>query len=258
MTTANQILSYLESLAPRSQAMDWDNCGLLCGRGGKEVKKILVALDPFEGVAAEAAELGADLLVTHHPLIFRPAQSVTDQTSVGRTILLLARNDIAAINLHTNLDVAEEGVNHVLAHKLSLKDISVIEPTAPGIGLLRQGTVEEQPLDCFLRQVKDALHTPVLRYADGGRPVRRVACGGGSCASELRSVHRAGCDTFVTADAKYNDFWVARDLGITLIDAGHFYTENPVCTYLHRKLREAFPEIEVIISNSHRDCMNFF
>ena len=263
MTTVSNVLSFLNTLAPQSRAMDWDNGGLLCGRRDKEVHRILVALDPFEDVAAEAAEIGAELIVTHHPLIFHPITAVTDETAIGRTILLLAKHDIAAINLHTNLDLAPEGVNDVLSKRLGLENAQIVEPTDTDDagrqwGLLRCGTVAEQPLEQFLQFVKDVLGTPVLRYADGGRPVHRVACGGGSCADEIGSVSRAGCDTFVTSDAKYNDFWDARDLGITLIDAGHFYTENPVCTYLCRKLEEAFPEIEVAISKQHRDCMKFF
>lgn len=263
MTTVSQVLSFLNTLAPQSRTMDWDNGGLLCGRGCKAVHRILVALDPFENVAREAAEIGAELIVTHHPLIFRPVSAVTDETAVGRTILLLAKQDIAAINLHTNLDLAPEGVNDVLSKRLDLENVQMIAPTDTDDagrqwGLLRCGTVTEQPLEQYLRFVKEVLGTPVLRYADGGKPVHRVACGGGSCADEIMRVYHAGCDTFVTSDAKYNDFWDARDLGITLIDAGHFYTENPVCTYLCRKLTEAFPEIQVTISKKHRDCMKFF
>lgn len=263
MTTVSNIYTYLNALAPQSRSMDWDNGGLLCGRGSKEVHRILVALDPFEDVAMEAAEMEAELIVTHHPLIFRPITTVTDETAIGRTILLLAKHDISAINLHTNLDLAPEGVNDVLSKRLGLENVQIMDPTDTDDagrqwGLLRCGTVAQKPVEQYLQFVKEVLGTPVLRYADGGKPVHRVACGGGSCADEIGSVSRAGCDTFVTSDAKYNDFWDARDLGITLIDAGHFYTENPVCTYLCRKLAEAFPEIEVTISKQHRDCMKFF
>ena len=93
---------------------------------------------------------------------------------------------------------------------------------------------------------------------DCGKPVRKVAVGGGSCAGEMRQAIVAGCDTFVTADIKYNQFWDAKALGINLIDAGHFHTENPVCRYLTQQLREAFPEITVTMSTGHRDCAKFF
>ena len=110
----------------------------------------------------------------------------------------------------------------------------------------------------FLNHVKQQLGCPGLRYVDGSKPVRRVAVGGGSCASELMDAAAAGCDTFVTADVKYNQFWDAQELGINLIDAGHFYTENPICPVLAEKLQHNFPEITVQLSQSHRDCMKFF
>ena len=114
------------------------------------------------------------------------------------------------------------------------------------------------PLSEFLVLVKDRLHTPVLRYADGGKPVHRVAVGGGACSGYIAQAIAAGCDTFVTSDIKYNDFWEAKERGLNLIDAGHFYTENPVITVLAQKIAAQFPEITVKISESHRDCMKFW
>ena len=253
MAKAKDILQFIESIAPTELKMDWDNMGLLCGRGDKEVRTILVALDPFPHVCQEAAEIGADLLVTHHPLIFEVLKAVTDQATVGQAIMTLIRSDITAINAHTNLDCAEGGVNDMLAERLELKDISVIGSEH----LLRAGNYESSLPD-FLEQVKTRLGCEGLRYVDGGRPVRKVAVGGGSCGSELQEVIEAGCDTFVTADIKYNQFWDAKAFGINLIDAGHFHTENPVCAVLAEKLQAAFPEIKVILSKSHTDCMKFY
>ena len=263
MATVNDILRFLETLAPRSMKMDWDNVGLLCGSPAASVTKILVALDPFEGVCEEAAAWGAELIVTHHPLIFQPINAITDQTSIGRSIRLLCRKDISAVNAHTNLDCVPGGVNDILAQKLGLSGISVINPNGVDEngnewGLLRQGCVEEQLLVQFLSHVKAALGCDGLRYMDGGKPVRKVAVGGGACASELMDAYRAGCDTFVTSDVKYNQFWDAKDLGLTLIDAGHFHTENPVTGYLAAQISAAFPEVEVKISETHRDCMKFY
>lgn len=263
MATVADILKYMETIAPRNMKMDWDNVGLLCGSQNMEVSKILVALDPFEHVCQEAADWGAELIVTHHPIIFHPLKAVTDDTSIGRSILQLCRHGIAAINAHTNLDQAPGGVNDVLAQTLGLENIEVIN--ACGIdedgnqwGLLRSGEVHEQPLDTFLHHVKEALDCQGLRYVDGGKPVRKVAVGGGSCGSGMLDALRAGCDTFVTADIKYNQFWDARDLGLNLIDAGHFASENPAVLMLAEKLRATFPEIEVKISEKHHDCMKFY
>ena len=263
MTTVGDILSYLETLAPRSMKMDWDNVGLLCGGKSRPVMKVLVALDPFEGVCEEAAQWGAELILTHHPLIFSPLKSVTDETSIGRAVQLLCANSISAINAHTNLDCAPGGVNDCLARTLGLSDVQVIAPSGVDElgrpwGLLRQGTVEAQPLSDFLPKVKSALNCEGLRYVNGGKPVHRVAVGGGACASELMDAVNAGCDTFVTADVKYNQFWDAKDLGLNLIDAGHFPTENPVTALLAEKIAAQFPEVTVKISETHRDCMKFF
>ncbi len=263
MTKVKDILDFLETIAPSYMKMDWDNVGLLCGDENQCIQKVLVALDPFEGVCREAEEIGADLLLTHHPLIFRAPGAVTTQTELGRSILFLAKNDISAVNAHTNLDCAPGGVNDVLAEKLGLQNISVIDPNGNDEhgrpwGLLRQGTVTEQPLSGFLKFVKDNLGCSGLRYADGGKPVHRVAVGGGACGSEIEAAAKAGCDTFVTADVKYNQFWQAKEQGMNIIDAGHFPTENPVCAVLADKIRKAFPEISVVLSQEHTDCVKFF
>lgn len=253
MATASSILQFIESIAPTALKMDWDNVGLLCGRGDKEVRTILVALDPFPHVCDEAVEVGADLLITHHPLIFEPLKAVTSDSTIGQSLMKLIANDIAAINAHTNLDCASGGVNDTLAERLELTDISVIGSEH----LLRGGNFTSS-LPAFLEHVKTKLGCEGLRYVDGGKPVSRVAVGGGSCGSALFEVIAAGCDTFVTADIKYNQFWDAQAYGINLIDAGHFHTENPVCAVLADKLQKAFPDVQVILSKKHGDCVNFY
>ena len=263
MTTVNDILKFIETLAPKSMKESWDNVGLLCGSTKQPVHKILVALDPFESVCKEAADWGADLLVTHHPVIFQPAKAVTDDDSVGRALLQLIRSGISAINAHTNLDCAPGGVNDVLAAKLGLVDTTVMNPKGVDDegrpwGLLRHGFVETQNLQDFLAHVKDALDCNGLRYVEGSTSVHHVAVGGGSCAGALREVADLGCDTFVTAVVRYNQFWDAKELGINLIDAGHFCTENPVVPVLAEKLQAAFPGVEVKISENHTDCMKFY
>lgn len=263
MTTVKDIIAFMETIAPQSKKESWDHVGLQCGRESKQVRTVLVALDPFEDVADEAAEIGADLILTHHPLIFHPLYALTDSTAIGRTISTLVRHDIAAFHAHTNLDIAPEGVNHCLAKTLGLENIAVIDPletdrTGAVWGLMRRGTTQEQALEDFLPKVKQALQAPGLRYASGGKRVHHVAVGGGACGAEWPAALRAGCDTFITSDVRYNDFWDARDAGLNIIDAGHFYTENPVCTYLQEIISAAFPEVNVVISQKHRDCMKYY
>lgn len=260
MITVGDILNYMESVAPRYMQYEWDNTGMLCGSRSKTVKKILVALDPFEEVCREAAEEGADLLITHHPLIFSAPKAINDETDMGRAIMVLIQNGITAVNAHTNLDCAPHGVNDTLAAVLGLSDVSIVDPKGddPQYGLLRMGTVPVQSLESFLPLVKKRLGCKGLRYVDCGKPVHKVAVGGGSCGSDLPDAISAGCDTFVTADVKYNQFHDAKAAGINLIDAGHFHTENPVCAVLAKKLWSAFPEVEVILSKKLADPTNFF
>ena len=255
MTTVNDILNYIETIAPRELKMDWDNVGLNCGSRSSSVSKVLVALDPFEHVCQEAADWGAELLVTHHPLIFHPLPMVTDDAAITRGLMILVKNDISHICAHTNLDCAPGGVNDVLAAVLGLENVESLGAYG---GMIRCGLVPEQTLEQFLGFVKEKLHCDGLRYCDGGKPVRKVAVGGGSCSDGLYDTILAGCDTFVTSDVKYNCFWDAYEQGLNLIDAGHFHTENPVVTVLAEKLRAAFPEVEVKISEKHHDCMKFY
>ena len=264
MATVKEILEFVESVAPVYMKMSWDNVGLLCGRKERPVKKILVALDPFRSVIEEAIEISADLIVTHHPLIFgEEVKAVNEDTETGRCLLLLMENGIAAINAHTNLDQAPGGINDVLARTLGLSNVEVLSPDGTDTmgrpyGLLRAGDVEEQSLSQFLSTVKEQLGCEGLRYCDGGKPVRRVAVGGGSCGGAFAEAAAHGCDTLVTADVKYNQFRSAFEAGINLIDAGHFHTENPTMPVLAEKLRSAFPDVEVIFSENHGDCMRFY
>ena len=255
MTTVADILQFIETLAPRSMKMDWDNVGLNCGSRSAPVTKILVSLDPFEHVCQEAVQWGADLLVTHHPLIFRPIPMVTDDAAITRGLMELIRHDISHICAHTNLDCAPGGVNDALAAALGLKNVESLGAYG---GMMRCGDVPEQTLNEFLGFVKGKLHCDGLRYCDGGKPVRKVAVGGGACSDGLYDAICAGCDTFVTSDVKYNNYWDAKEQGLSIIDAGHFHTENPVVAVLADKIAAAFPDVDVKISETHTDCMKYY
>lgn len=254
MPTAREIESALYALAPKALAAEWDNVGLLVGDGDREVRRVLVALDVTEAVAEEAGRIGAGLIVAHHPVIFHPAKSVTDRDPAGRLLLRLVRSETAAVCMHTNLDAARGGVNDALAAALGLEHAA---PAAEG-GIERVGTLPEAlALPDFLARVKAALRPNGLRYVDGGRPVRKVAVGGGACGDFLWEAAALGCDAFVTADLKYNHFLDAQALGLTAIDAGHFPTEDVVCPALVRYLGERFPGLTIQKSSSHREAIQY-
>lgn len=260
MAEVREIYQALDHWAPFSIQMDFDNAGFLVGRGDRDVKRLLVALDVTEEVAEEAAELGCQLVVAHHPVIFQPVRSVTDADPTGRTLLRLAERGVAAICAHTNLDAVQGGVNDCLAQALGLRDLEQLHqegvlPNGTPWGIGRVGAAHQAGLSAaaYAAYVKGRLNAASVRYVDGGKPVSRVAVGGGSCGSMLEDALRAGCDTFVTADVKYDVFLSAKASGINLMDAGHYATENVVCPKLADFLQERFPSIEVLRSSRHSE-----
>ena len=262
MTTVGEVYGFLQEKAPFELQESFDNSGFLVGRGGTQVSKILVALDITEQVVDEAAEQGAQLIVAHHPVIFGGVKSITDKTVTGRVLLSLAERGIAAICAHTNLDAVEDGVNDALAFRLGLTDIEQLKQEgvdgqgrAYGIG--RVGHVSEQLLYDFAMSVKRLLGSNGIRLVDGGRPVHKVAVGGGSCADMMDVVLAKDCDTFITADVKYNHFLEAKAQGLNLIDAGHFPTEDVVCPVLRDWLSERFPQVSVSISRRHHEVFSY-
>ena len=262
MTTVGEVYEFLQEKAPFELQEDFDNAGFLVGREGVQVSKILVALDITEQVVDEAAEQGAQLIVAHHPVIFGGARSITDRTVTGRVILSLAEWGIAAICAHTNLDSVEGGVNDALALRLGLTGIEQlkqegVDKQGRAYGIGRVGRVSEQPLYDFAMGVKRLLGSNGIRLVDGGKPVRKVAVGGGSCGDMLVDALEKGCDTFVTSDVKYNYFLEAKAQGLNLIDAGHFPTENVVCPVLRNWLAERFPQVSVSISKRHHEVFSY-
>ena len=262
MTDVKTVFAFLQEKAPFELQLGFDNAGFLVGRADAEVSRILVSLDITEPVIQEAAGLGAQLIVAHHPVIWGGAKTVTDQTPTGRKLLAMAERHIAAICAHTNLDAVADGVNDALARRLGLADIAQLKQDGVDgqgrpYGIGRVGTVEEQPLETFARFVKERLGSNGVRLVDGGRPVRKVAVGGGSCSDMMGDALALGCDTFVTADVKYDGFLDARALGINLIDAGHFPTEDVVCPVLREWLAQRFPGVEVSISQVHREVFTY-
>lgn len=264
MATVREVYQYLDGLAPFSIQMDFDNAGFLVGRGDRPAGKILVSLDITEEVAAEAAEVGAGLIVSHHPVIFHPVKSLTDATADGRILLALAEQGVAAICAHTNLDAVAGGVNDALALRLGLEGVEQLEPAGTDAsgrpyGIGRVGAVPGTPMyaPAFAAFVKEALGANGVRYVDARRPVRRVAVGGGACGDMLPRAAALGCDTFVTSDVKYNGFLDAKAMGVNLIDAGHYPTENVVVPVLCKWLAAGFPGAEILPSRRHKEVFSY-
>lgn len=263
MATVNEIFELLNKFAPIERKMDFDNVGFLVGSGETEVTKILTALDITEDVVQEAIDIGAQLIVSHHPMFFS-LKSVNDGDAIGRKIVKLIRNGISAICMHTNLDAADGGVNDALACTVGLNDIELlaVEGTDSNgndyccgrIGVLRQKT----DMASFMETVKAALNTSGLRYYDSGREVNKVAVVGGSGGSYLELAYKQDCDTLLTADIKYDVFLQAKEMGMNVIDGDHFCTENVVIPVVRRLLEMSFPDVDTVVSKVHCQTVKFF
>ena len=258
MATVKEIYALLDRKAPFRYQMDFDNAGFLVGRGDAQVSGILVALDITPAVIQEAVDKNCQLIVAHHPVMncrWTPVQTIRSDTAQGHLFLKLLRGHVSAICMHTNLDIAWGGVNDALAQRLELVDPGPLCEN----GLGRVGEYPESvALADYVRFVCHALGCNGLRYADAGKPVRRVAVGGGACGEFEEDAIRAGCDTFVTADLSYHQFLDAAGKGINLIDAGHFPTEDPVCEKVITYLTDRFPELAVSKSASHREVIQYY
>lgn len=254
MTTVNHVFEFLKELAPLELQMGFDNAGFLVGHADAPVTSIITALDITNDVITEAIEENANLIISHHPVIFHAAKRITDDDITGSKILRLAENHIAAICMHTNLDIAKGGVNDILIDLLGADCTAPLDDDCCGrIGTMRS----EFSFDSFLVHCRNVLNASGLRYYCAGKAVRKLAVMGGSGADEIILAAKQGCDTYVTADIKYHEFQLAQDLGINLIDADHFCTEDPVISDLTVKLQTAFPDITVKKSNVHRQLVQF-
>ena len=254
MTTVGEIAALLREKAPVEKKMDFDNVGLLVGSAGHAVSRVLVALDITDEVIDEAVSVGAELIVSHHPLFFSLA-SVIDDTPEGARAYKLVRNDIAAICMHTNLDAAQGGVNDALMQALGGRVLDTLDP-ATGIGRIGE-IAAPMAFPDFLPFVKKTLSAFGLRYHDAGRSVKRLAVCGGSGGGDIPLAAAAGCDTYVTADVKYHQFQQAKDLGLNLIDADHFCTENVVTPVLRDWIAAAFPQLDVGVSQRLGQLVRF-
>ena len=259
MPTVQEIERYLYELAPKSGAMEWDNVGLLVGNPEAEVSRVLVALDITLPVVAEAVAKGCQLIVSHHPVMnctWQPVQSVRTDDPQGQLLTQLIQANVAAICMHTNLDVAVGGVNDCLATVLELVDPG---PLGDPEGLCRMGTLPQpMPIREFAQFVCRRLGSNGVRYSDAGKPVSRVAIGGGACGDYEPYAIAAGCDTFVTADLKYHQMLDSVSKGINLMDAGHFPTEDPVCPMLVAYLSAGFSNLSVSKSTVHKEIIEYY
>ncbi len=247
--TVNELYKHLDKLIPRALSCEWDNDGLMCCPDGeREVKRALVCLDVTAEVTSFAVKEGFDVIVSHHPFIFKGLKSLDDASYIPRKAMEFIRAGISVMSFHTRLDALEGGVNDILASLLGLKNIEPFGLEGEMIG--RIGEVDETGLHDFAKLVKEKLSAPVLLCSDAGKKVNKVAVLGGSGDDFVCAAMAAGADTYVSGDLGYHSKTDAPDMGINLIEAGHFYTEAPVCDKLCAMLADV--GIEAVKYNSNR------
>ena len=245
-----EIIQVIEASYPRSAALEFDNVGLLAGRAEKEAARVYLALDATDAVIDRAVEAGADMLITHHPLIFSPLKKVTDEDFVGRRVVRLIQNDIAYYAMHTNYDVL--GMAPLAERILKIQNADVLDVTMSGDGkeegIGRVGDLEKpMTLEECCVYVKHRLKLGSLKvFGDMDRMVSRLAVSPGSGRSAVAPAIAKGADVLVTGDIGHHDGLDAVEQGLAVIDAGHYGTEYIFIDDMKRFLNEKLPVLDVI------------
>ncbi len=228
--TVKELYDKMSAAIPEALSEEWDNDGLMCSPDvSAEVKRVLLALDVTEEIVDYAIERSYDLIISHHPLIFRPVSKINAENHIARKIIKLINNGVSVFSFHTRLDKVGGGVNDCLARALKLSSVT---PFGEG-GMGRIGTLpREMELDEFSEYAKRVLGADSLKYTDAYNSVSRVAVLGGDGKDFVDAAIEAGADTYLSGRISYNVMEEAPELGINLIEAGHYHTEAPVLAYL--------------------------
>lgn len=257
MATVQEICGVLEKLAPAGLAESWDNVGLLLGRRGLYVSRLMTCLTLTERVADEAVREGVQMVVTHHPIFFRATRRLTDETAEGRLVMTLSEAGIAVYSPHTAFDSASHGINQSLAEAMGLREIHCLRGRAGGqaegagrYGQLVSGLGSEE----FLGLVARVVGAKWLQVSlNGPSLIQRVGVACGAAGDFLEDARRAGCDTFVTGEARFHTAVESEAGGVNLVLLGHYASERPAVVALASRLRELLPGVECLFSREDRD-----
>lgn len=254
-----EIVDALERFAPLPLQDDYDNSGLQVGTTQAEASGALLCLDVTLEVIHEAIEKGCNLVVSHHPLLFRPLKQVTDTDFNGQIVMEAVKNGITLYASHTNLDNAANGVSMRMARIMGLSGCKPLEDHCDGggaglVGELNQAVSELE----LLTMIRDRFHTGCLRHNGSlGRPIKRIALCGGAGAFLIDKALQAGADAFITGEISYHRFF-GHDGQIKLIEAGHFETEQYTIGLIHDILSQAFPELKIVETECRTNPVNYF
>lgn len=246
--TVAQVLELVNGIAPFELAEEWDNVGLLAGRPDAPVDTVLCALDMSMGVLDEARCVGAQLVVTHHPILFRGRKNLAETDGEGRLLCALVRSGVAMIAAHTNYDNASPGVNDALAAALGLEDVRILDSG------MRMGTPKQTDFGMFADHAEDVLGGPIRRYGDPGRRISRVAVLGGAGEDYAAIAMAAGADVYLTGEMAYHKALDAVDNGLCVLEAGHAATERPGILALSTALQKAADAVEYKVRVLDSQC----
>lgn len=243
----SDFISAMEALAPADTALSFDNVGLLVGTQREDIKRVLVALDCTCAVVDEAVALDADLILTHHPLMFSALKRILPEHPDSAAVFKLIRGNIALFSAHTNLDAAQGGVNTQLCRVLGIRNELPVAPE----NIMRIGYLDgDYTLYDFAKLVERRLNTRVRVCGDNNKRIRKVAVLGGSGGGDIELAYRSGADVLVTGECKHNQAISASVLGISVIAAGHYETECVVLTAVIHHLQKACNGVEYILSKA--------
>ena len=236
--TVGQMLGLLDHIAPLELAEEWDNVGLLAGHPDNPVARVLCALDLSLPVIEEAGKLGAELIVTHHPILFKGRKNLREDDAEGRMLSALVRGNLSMIAMHTNYDNARPGVNDALAATLGLRDVEALEEG------MRVGTTDRSDLRAFADFAEARLGGVIRRYGAPDTPVRRVAVLGGAGEDFIPLAMAAGADVYLTGETAYHKGTDAAENGLCVLEAGHAATERPGILALSAALQKAADDVQ--------------
>lgn len=247
---AKEIINILENVYDKKLAEDWDNVGLLIGNKDKEVKKIQVSLDATEKTIDYAIKNNVDMIITHHPMIFKGIKNIVSTDVLGRKIIKLIKNDILLYAIHTNLDAKKDGLNDYLLERLGVENAKVLDENIcdieSGIGRVFKLKEEKTILE-YADILKAGLDIGNIRIVsnDKNKKIKKIALINGSAMSYWKKVAFKGVELFITGDISYHDALDAKESGLSLIDIGHFESEK----YFGECLKKYLKNIEIIVFN---------
>ncbi len=249
----SEIIEKIEEKYPRHLALDWDNPGLICGHHDKIINSVMLALDADNRVIEKAVKEGVDLILTHHPMIFGSLKKVNDENALGRKLLCLIENRIACYAMHTNFDIAKNGMGDGVAKRLNIKFSEPLEVTGVsenehvGIGFVGEiDNTEGISTKELAENVKKCFGLDTVWYYDAGTPIRRIAVCPGSGKGMMREVMAAKADVFITGDTGHHDGLDYIDENISLIDGGHFGLEHIFADIMAEFFMKNLPKVKVI------------